>query len=799
MGKSASRPRIAFFARPFPLGNQRLTSGDADPHVVHQIMPSPRGGVNQKSQLAEIFAGISCLKRGIDAIGTILVGLEDVTPSKGWDAESTRDSATGAVFEATRPRRGVIERNGLLDLPCSRRRVFVYPYRIVKGIHPVQGRDRMSSPAHIIQARIPAVERPDSRPGRRHSQGAGRLEFGLDRARRRLLHLQRPDGHWCGELQGDTILESEFVMLMAFLGREGDGRVQKAARYILTQERSEGAWSNYPGGPVDVTVSVKAYFALKLCGYSADHPVLRRARERILEAGGAGRANSFTKFYLALLGQYSYDNCASVPPEMLFLPTWFPGNIYSMSSWTRTIVVPLAIFSAHRPLRAVPEERGIRELFLEDPMSPAWVCPPTRSWFSWTNFFLGVDWAFKKWQRWGPSWVRKKAIEKATRWMMDHFDDSDGVGAIFPPIIYTIICLKCLGYDDDSDEMNWAMKQLEDLFIEERDTLRVQPCFSPVWDTALSLNALSMAGFAGQEAAVSRAADWLYRREVRRPGDWSVMNPHLEPAGWFFEYRNGHYPDTDDTAMVLMGLARSGQAWQPDGNPDPAVRRGIDWLLGMQNSDGGWAAFDRDITLEILTKVPFADHNAMLDPSCPDITARVLEALGQYGFRPGHDPVDRAVAFLEETQDPRGCWIGRWGVNYLYGTWQVLVGLDAIGFDKNHPMIRRAVRWLNEVQQASGGWGESCHSYDDPATAGEGPTTASQTAWALLGLIAAGEADSDSVRAGIQFLLERQLPDGSWHEEEFTGTGFPKVFYLKYHLYSLYFPLMALARYARAG
>jgi squalene-hopene/tetraprenyl-beta-curcumene cyclase len=639
-----------------------------------------------------------------------------------------------------------------------------------------------------------------------HHVAAPALDVALDRARRQLLHLQKPDGHWCGELQGDTILESEYVMLMAFLGRERDERVLKAARYILTQERPEGAWSNYPGGPVDVSVSVKAYFALKLCGYDVDHDVLRRAASLIRAAGGAERCNSFTKFYLALLGQYPYDNCASVPPEMMFLPTWLPGNIYSMSSWTRTIVVPLAIFSAHRPLRQVPAERGMRELFLEDPTAPAWPCPPSKSWFSWTNFFLGVDWAYKKWQRWGPKWVRRKAIERATRWMLDHFDDSDGVGAIFPPMIYTIICLKCLGYADDSEEMTWALRQLEDLFLEDGETLRVQPCFSPVWDTALSLNALSMAGFAGHENAIDRAADWLFEREVRRPGDWSVMNPYLEPGGWFFEYKNGFYPDTDDTAMVLMGLARSGQAWQNSSPADeavtmprPAVRRGIEWLLAMQNTNGGWAAFDRDITLEVLTKVPFADHNAMLDPSCPDITARVLEALGQFGFHHGHPRVDRALAFLEETQDPRGCWIGRWGVNYLYGTWQVLVGLEAIGYDMTRPMVRRAVKWLNEVQQASGGWGESCHSYDDPATAGQGPTTASQTAWALLGLIAAGEADSDSARAGIQFLTQRQLPSGDWHEEEFTGTGFPKVFYLRYHLYRLYFPLMALARFESAS
>jgi squalene-hopene/tetraprenyl-beta-curcumene cyclase len=622
------------------------------------------------------------------------------------------------------------------------------------------------------------------------------LQTTIERARRCLLERQQPAGHWVGELQGDTILESEYILLLAFLGRENDERVAKAARYLLRQQLPEGGWNNYPDGPAELSVSVKAYFALKLAGYDPEGPALRRARAIIRSLGGAARCNSFTKFYLALLGQFPYGNCPAVPPEMMFLPRWAYINLYAMSSWTRTIVVPLSIFYAHKPVRRLPPELGIAELFLQPPDTPLMPHPFTERWLTWTNFFLVLDRTLKWLERWGPGHVRAAAVRRAERWMLDHFADSDGVGAIYPPMIYTVISLRCLGYDDDSPEMRYALKQLDDLMIEEDDTLRLQPCFSPVWDTALALNALAAACIADKHPAVARATRWLLEQEVRRPGDWSEMNPHLQPGGWFFEYRNGFYPDTDDTAMVLMALARTGQAASPAAHP--AAERALRWLLGMQNRDGGWAAFDRDINREILTRVPFADHNAMLDPSCPDITARVLEALGQYGYEVGYPQVDRAIANIASSQDPRGCWLGRWGVNYIYGTWQVLQGLQAVKYDMRLPMVRRAVAWLRQVQQPGGGWGETCRSYDEPGLAGQGTPTGSQTAWALLALLAAGEADCEEVRAGIEYLIATQQPDGDWHEDHFTGTGFPKVFYLKYHMYSLYFPLMALGRYASA-
>jgi squalene-hopene/tetraprenyl-beta-curcumene cyclase len=622
------------------------------------------------------------------------------------------------------------------------------------------------------------------------------LTVAIERTRKYLLSLQAPDGHWVGELQGDTILESEYVILMAFLGREKDERVVKAARYIAYQQLTEGGWSNYPDGPAELSVSVKAYFALKLTGHDPDAAYMRRARDVIRELGGAEKCNSFTQYYLALLGQFPYQNCPTVPPEMMLLPRWFYFNIYAMSSWTRTIVVPLSIFCAYRPVRRLPAERSIGELFLEPPHKRRWPHPPTRRLLTWTNIFLALDQTIKGIESIGLLPFRARSVKRAQRWLLEHLKDSDGLGAIYPPIVYTIITLRCLGYADDSPEMRWALRQLEDLIIEEKETVRLQPCFSPVWDTALTLNALAEAGMGGDDPAIQAGGRWLLDREVRQPGDWSLANPNLEPSGWFFEYRNRFYPDTDDTAMVLMALAKTGHANTDAGRP--AAERGVRWLLGMQNADGGWAAFDRNINRQILTRVPFADHNAMLDPSCPDISARALEALGHYGYRPGSQAIDRAIRFLEKTQDPRGCWIGRWGVNYIYGTWQVLTGLGSIGFDMNHSMVRRAVDWLKRVQQPGGGWGESCRSYDEPALAGQGTPTASQSAWALMALIAAGETQTDAVQTGIDYLVSTQDYDGSWREDHFTGTGFPKVFYLKYHLYSVYFPLLALRRYQTA-
>lgn len=619
------------------------------------------------------------------------------------------------------------------------------------------------------------------------------LDHALNAARSWLLDRQKEDGHWIGELEGDTILESEYILVSAFLGRADDEDCVKAARHLMDKEVPTGGWSSYPGGPMELSASVRAYLALKILGVPIDDPVLVRARRAIRDAGGAQACNSFTRFSLALHGQMSYDECPCVPPELALLPRRL--GLGAMSSWTRIMVVPLSIISALKPIRPLPPERGIAELFREDlPRVPR---RRTERLFSWTNFFLGLDRVLRAADHVLPRWTRRPGIAAAYRWLLDHCEDSDGVGAIFPSIVYMIVILKTMGYEDDSPLMRWAWGHLNDLKVETPDTVWLQPCLSPVWDTAISTIALADSSLPDFHPALLRSVRWLLDREVRDKGDWSDRRPGVEPGGWYFEYRNRFYPDIDDTAMVLLALRRTALANDPD--VLAATERGVNWMTAMQNRDGGWAAFDADIDSEILTHVPFADHNAILDPSCADITARVIEVLGEIGRRQGDPTIDRALAYLWRTQEPEGCWYGRWGVNYIYGTWQVLLGLRAIGFPLDDPRLTKAADWLESVQQIDGGWGESCESYDDPSKKGEGAPTASQTAWAVLGLIAAGRADSDSVRRGIDYLLDTQRDDGDWDEDAFTGAGFPRVFYLRYDLYRVYFPLMALARYRTAA
>jgi squalene-hopene/tetraprenyl-beta-curcumene cyclase len=642
--------------------------------------------------------------------------------------------------------------------------------------------------------RVEPSEWTESRQGLSETDHArDMLDSALHRSTEWLLTRQDREGYWVAELEGDTILESEYILLLAFLGLETDPVCAGMARYIGDHQLADGGWAIYPGGPIDVSASVKAYFALKLVGIDPLDPSMERARRAILNAGGAAMCNSFTRFYLALLGQIPYEETPCVPPEIVLLPARLNFSLSAMSAWTRTIVVPLSIMSYFKPVRRLGDEQGIAELFRGDQAFPS---RRTARWFSWTNFFLGMDSALKWLDRRLPAAWRRPAVRAAHRWMLAHCEHTDGLGAIFPPMVYSIIALRSLDYDVASPEVEWALAQLRGLQISEGDRVRVQPCLSPVWDSAIATICLADAGVPSVHPAWRRAIEWLLAKEVRHRGDWQIRRPGLEPTGWHFQFHNAFYPDLDDTAMVLLGLKRSPLSGEPA--TAAAIRRGVDWLLSMQNRDGGWAAYDVDIDNQVLTKLPFADHNAMLDPSCADITARVIELLGTLGYRAEHPSVARALEYLYRTQEPEGCWYGRWGVNYIYGTWQVLQGLRTIDFPMNDPRIEKAIGWLEAVQQAGGSWGETCRSYDEPGLKGTGEPTPSQTAWATLGLIAAGKASSHAVKRGIDYLVETQLADGSWGENSFTGTGFPRVFYLRYHYYRVCFPMMAIARYRAA-
>ncbi len=612
------------------------------------------------------------------------------------------------------------------------------------------------------------------------------------RAQEALLALQAPQGYWVGELQGDSILESEYLLLKWILGQESDPKLPRIADYLRSLQNPDGGWSLFPGGPADLSGTVKAYYALKLMGDDPNSPHLSKARALVLSLGGAEKCNSFTKFYFAALGQISYNACPSIPPEIVFLPKWFYFNLYHVSAWTRTMILPLAFVTTLRYTRALPPEKGLAELYIDKVAANRLADPPQGMPRTWRDTFLRVDQILKKYETSPVKWLREKAMRDAEKWLMDHMNASEGLGAIFPPMVYILIVMRALGYPDDHPRVINAHKHLHDFFIEKEAGICIQPCLSPVWDTGIALHALAEAGLPSQSESAQRATNWLLKKECRDSADWQKNCPGAEASGWFFEFENPHYPDVDDTAMVVMALKRCGGE-----AAEPAIARGLKWLFAMQNEDGGWAAFDRTKDRPILEQIPFADHNAMQDPSCPDITGRVLECLGHCGIDASHPAVIRAIAFIRSRQDLCGGWWGRWGVNFVYGTWQVLTGLKAVGENMSLDYIQRGATWLRSVQKPDGSFGETCQSYDDPSLKGKGESTPSQTAWGAMGLMAANGAQDAGVKSAIDWLITNQSADGNWVENFYTGTGFPRVFYLKYHLYRLYFPLTALSRYQR--
>jgi squalene-hopene/tetraprenyl-beta-curcumene cyclase len=623
------------------------------------------------------------------------------------------------------------------------------------------------------------------------------LDKPIDAATRALLARQQPDGHWVFELEADATIPAEYVLLKHYLGLQPDPALEaKIAVYLRRVQGAHGGWPLFQDGDFDISCSVKAYFALKMIGDPVDAPHMARARDAIRAHGGAGRSNVFTRVLLALYGFTPWHAVPAMPVEIMLLPRWFPFHLDKVSYWARTVIAPLLVLRALKPRARNPKGISIEELFLEPPQQLGGLPKaPHQKWF-WFVFFRVVDLIVRTIEPAFPARIRKRAIDAVVAFVTTRLNGEDGLGAIFPAMANTVMMFDTLGYPEDHPDVVVARRSIEKLLVVKSDEAYCQPCVSPVWDTALVCHALLEVG---DDAAprVRRGLEWLAPLQVCDvAGDWAVRRPHVPPGGWAFQYANAYYPDLDDTAVVVMAMDRLRRL---DGSKqfDDAIARAHDWICGLQSRDGGWAAFDADNTYFYLNNIPFADHGALLDPPTEDLTGRCLSMLAQLGEqRTTHPALERGLDFLRLTQHPEGSWYGRWGMNYIYGTWSVLCALNVLGLDPRSPEVRRAVDWLAAIQNSDGGWGEDGTSYKlDYRGYEAAPSTASQTAWALLGLMAAGEVDHPAVARGISYLVNTQQAHGFWDEARYTATGFPRVFYLRYHGYAKFFPLWALARY----
>ncbi len=628
--------------------------------------------------------------------------------------------------------------------------------------------------------------------------GASIFRAPLDRviaeARATLGGLQAEDGHWCFEFEADCTISAEYILMQHYMD-ERDGPLEaKIAVYLRNKQADHGGWPLYYGGPFDLSASVKAYYALKLAGDNPELPHMRRAREAILAHGGAERANVFTRITLALFAQVPWRAVPFIPVEIMLLPRWFPFQIYKVASWSRTVMVPLFILCSLKARAKNPLQVHIRELFRRPPEQIADYFSHARQGIV-ANLFLSLDRFWRLMEDWIPQRIRRRAVKKAEAWFTARINGEDGLNGIFPAMVNAHEALELLGYSSDHVYRQQTGAALRKLVVERATDAYCQPCVSPVWDTCLALHAL-LERDGEVSPAVQSGIQWLKDRQIgAEPGDWREQRPNLAGGGWAFQYANPYYPDLDDTAAVGWALARAGRAEDRD-----SIERAADWLAGMQSSNGGFAAYDVDNTHYYLNEIPFADHKALLDPPTADVTGRVVAFLAYLARPRDRDILRRAVAYLLREQESSGAWFGRWGTNYIYGTWSVLMALAELDDPSLKPAMERAAHWLRAVQQSDGGWGENNDSYGDPGLAGMGQaSTAAQTAWACLGLMAAGDQDSPALHRGIAWLQMHQEEDGRWPDIFFNAPGFPKVFYLIYHGYSLYFPLWALARYRNLG
>lgn len=653
-----------------------------------------------------------------------------------------------------------------------------------------------------------------------------RLRQALERTQDYFFRTQHDDGYWWGELESNPTMEAEYIMLTHFMGSDEGSRIPRVAEDIRRRQSEDGSWRMYYGAPGDLSTSIECYFALKLAGDAPDAPHMARARAFILARGGVPQARVFTKIWLALFGQWDWKGTPSMPPDMMLLPKWAPFNIYRFASWARATIVPMTIILTLHPTRPPRENAWVMELYPEGPTTftlSRWRAKP----FSFKGGFLLLDKALRIYCNLPFVPRRERALSAAVDWIVSHQEADGSWGGIQPPWVYSLIALSTLGYQLDHPVVAKGLegfRQRWSLPSEDGEALRVQACLSPVWDTCLAMRGLLDAGVTPDHPSIRRAAAWFIGQEIRGKGDWAVYRPNLEPSGWAFEFDNVHYPDIDDSAIIVTDLAlarMSDDAGERARNA--SIDRAVAWLTGMQSSSGGWAAFDWNNESRELANIPFADFGELLDPPSVDVTAHMLEMYGILGFGTDHPPIRRGLAYIWDQQEHDGAWFGRWGVNYIYGTGAVLPALQALGVDMTQPRVRRAVEWLVAHQNPDGGWGETCVSYPDPLLRGQGESTPSQTSWALIALIAAGETLSESVKRGVEFLLGRQQEDGTWDEPQFTGCGFPgygpgdqpdtyeplddpnsqgpelsAAFMINYHLYRNYFPLWALGRYAQA-